>query len=272
MGAKTPDTSKASQITADASVKAAEIQAASEKENRALQGSIFDKQIGYLNDQDVYNRGITQQNQANYNPYIQQGSQALSSLSGAVNDPNSWANQSFTGDNLAEDPGYQFRLQQGQNGLNNSLAAKGGLLSGAALKATDQYNQGFASDEFNNAYSRFTNDKNNRISTLSNIANMGLQGAAGFAGGSPASTTGAQLSNVASQYSNNLGNIIQNGANAQSNNVLSTANAQAQLAMAGQARGASPLAGAASGAAAGASFGPWGALAGGVIGGLSSLL
>jgi hypothetical protein len=37
------------------------------------------------------------------------------------------------------DPGYQFRLQQGQDALQNSAAARGGLLSGGTAKALSDY-------------------------------------------------------------------------------------------------------------------------------------
>jgi hypothetical protein len=59
--------------------------------------------------------------------------------------------------NLADvqnDPGYQFNLAQGQQGLDRAAAAGGGLFSGAALKAASQYNQDFANNYYNQAYSR----------------------------------------------------------------------------------------------------------------------
>lgn len=283
MSSKGPDTTGASKITADASIKAAELQSASEAENRALQERLYNQQLNFLNQDQEYNRGITQQNQANYNPYIQAGQGGLNTLTSEINDPNSQLNQKFTGADLMNDPGYQFRLGQGQNTLNKSLAASSGLLSGNALRASQALGQGMASDEYNNAYSRFTNDKNNRYSMLSSLAGMGLQGASGFAGGSPQSQSGAQLSNLTSQYGSNLGNIISSGANNQSNILMSNANAQAQLLM-GQGAGGgglkSGLTGALGGAATGAKIGSivpgigtmFGAAAGGIMGGLAGLL
>ena len=55
---------------------------------------------------------------------------------------------------LATDPGYQFRVQQGNNALTAALASRGMLNSGAALKEAMRMNQGYASDEFQNAYNR----------------------------------------------------------------------------------------------------------------------
>lgn len=65
--------------------------------------------------------------------------------------------QSF---NFQADPGYQFRLQQGQDSVQASAAARGMGLSGATLKALAKYGQGAASDEYQNAYSRYNNDRN----------------------------------------------------------------------------------------------------------------
>jgi hypothetical protein len=55
---------------------------------------------------------------------------------------------------MREDPSYQFRLQQGERGINRSAAAGSGLLSGATMKALTRYNQDFASNEFQNSFNR----------------------------------------------------------------------------------------------------------------------
>ncbi len=51
---------------------------------------------------------------------------------------------------LEATPGYQFRMSQGQTGVQNLLSSKGGLKSGAAMKALSDYAQGTASQEFGN--------------------------------------------------------------------------------------------------------------------------
>jgi hypothetical protein len=55
---------------------------------------------------------------------------------------------------LNMDPGYAFRLSEGQKGLERTAAARGGLISGGALKAAQRYGQDMASQEFGNAYNR----------------------------------------------------------------------------------------------------------------------
>ncbi len=52
---------------------------------------------------------------------------------------------------LAGTPGYQFTLDQGMQGLQNSLAARGGAMGGNALKAIMGYGQGLASTNFQQA-------------------------------------------------------------------------------------------------------------------------
>lgn len=76
-------------------------------------------------------------------PYRQAGLGALSSL----------ASGDFA-KNMEMDPGYQFRLKQGQGALESSAAARGGLNSGATMKALQRYGQDFASNEYQNAYNR----------------------------------------------------------------------------------------------------------------------
>lgn len=52
------------------------------------------------------------------------------------------------------EPGYQFRLQSGEDALQNSAAAKGILRTGGTLKDLINYGQNFASQEYNNVYNR----------------------------------------------------------------------------------------------------------------------
>lgn len=65
----------------------------------------------------------------------------------------------FTMADFEEDPGYKFRLEQGQKGLERSAAARGGLLSGRAAKDMAAYSQGMGSQEYGRASDRFTADR-----------------------------------------------------------------------------------------------------------------
>jgi len=67
--------------------------------------------------------------------------------------------RNFTMQDYQADPGYQFRLDQGNKAINNSAAARGGLLSGATLKAIAEYNSGAASQEYGAAQGRFAGNQ-----------------------------------------------------------------------------------------------------------------
>lgn len=73
-------------------------------------------------------------------------------------DPNSLL-QDFNKTQMEEDPGYAFRLAEGQKAIERSTAARGGLQSGAALKAAARYGQEMGSQEYQNAYNRFMTTK-----------------------------------------------------------------------------------------------------------------
>jgi len=59
-----------------------------------------------------------------------------------------------TAESVLNEPGYQFRSQQGQDALQRSAASKGLLRSGGTLKDLIQYGQNFASNEYNNSFQR----------------------------------------------------------------------------------------------------------------------
>ena len=113
-------------------------------------------------------------------PWRQAGLNALAQIRGG-----------FTGKvDLAQDPGYAFRLAEGQKALERSAAARGGLLSGATLRGTQRFGQELASQEYQNAYNRALTQYN----TLANLAGVGQTTASGMA--SQAGQLGANLGNL----------------------------------------------------------------------------
>ena len=93
------------------------------------------------------------------------------------------------------DPGYQWRLQQGAQGVMNTAAAGSGSLSGPALKALMEYNQGAASGEYGAAFDRFQTQQGNIFQRLSSIAQVGQNAAAGV-GAQGVATAGNIGSNI----------------------------------------------------------------------------
>lgn len=95
-------------------------------------------------------------------PYEAAGGAALSSIQNYANDPNNFKAEGYGGPtqfdpssvNVMNDPGYAFRMQQGQQALDNSAAQKGALHSGAQQKALLEYGQNLGSQEYANAYKR----------------------------------------------------------------------------------------------------------------------
>lgn len=71
------------------------------------------------------------------------------------------------------DPGYAFRLQQGQMANQRASNLAGGLIGGNALKGMQDYTQGMASQEYGNAFNRFQTQRGNIYNTLASIAGIG---------------------------------------------------------------------------------------------------
>jgi hypothetical protein len=89
------------------------------------------------------------------------------------------------GYNFKTDPGYEFRLGEGQRVLERGASAAGGLLSGGYARRAIRYGQDYASNEYNNVYNR-----------IANIAGLG-QVSAGQSGNA-ALYAGAQMGSAAS--------------------------------------------------------------------------
>jgi hypothetical protein len=131
---------------------------------------------------------------------------------------------------LQATPGYQFQLEQGLQGVNNSAAARGGLLSGANMKAINDYAQGQASTGYASAWERAQNAYTNafgrnqqKFTNLQSMANNG-QNAAEFQG-KAALNTGNQLAGASTNYGNNMGNLALGQGQNQANMINGIGNA-----------------------------------------------
>jgi len=81
---------------------------------------------------------------ADYAPYRQAGTQAVGQMSNLLANPNS----------ITQDPGYQFGLDQGVQGVDRSAASKGSLYSGATLKALQRYGTDYGTTKLNDTFNR----------------------------------------------------------------------------------------------------------------------
>lgn len=81
--------------------------------------------------------------------------------------------RSFGLADFQQDPGYQFRMNQGTEAIQNSAAARGGLFSGNTGRALAEYGQNFASNEYQNAYNRYNNDRSTNFNRFASLAGLG---------------------------------------------------------------------------------------------------
>lgn len=127
-------------------------------------------------------------------PYAAAGAQAVGQLQTGLA-PGGNLSKTFTAADMdANDPGYEFRLQQGQQALERQAAARGGVQGGGLLKSLTDYEQGAASSEYQNAFQRFTTQQQNSVNNLQKLADQG-QTAATTQGGNTtqAAQYGGQL-------------------------------------------------------------------------------
>lgn len=174
--------------------------------------------------QQVYNTEKT-----NAQPYLNSGSSALSTLNSdlpsltAGFDPTSAGLPStfgYTGSDFTQDPGYQFALQQGNQAIQRSAAARGGDVSGGALKALDAYTVGMADQDYGNAYNRalgtyqqnysnayntYETNQTNQFNRLQALSNQGLSAA------TLSNNAGQSAANSAGQYMIGEGNALAAG-------------------------------------------------------------
>jgi len=141
-----------------------------------------------------------------YAPYRQAGYNALTQMQA----PSFY--KDFKYSNMTSDPGYSFRLNQGQKAINNSAAARGGLQSGKALKAAAAYGQEMGSQEYNNAYSRYMQSKTQNFNQYATISGLGQ-------------TANAATTASGTNAANNNALYAINNATNQGNSYLASANA-----------------------------------------------
>lgn len=118
----------------------------------------------------------------------------------------------FTGADLANDPGYQFRLREGQAALDRSASARGGMYSGAQLKALNRYGQDFASNEFTNAFNRNLANRQSLFNMLSGISGTGQVSA-------------QQIGQQGMQLGRDIGSNLMGAGNARASGYLARGNA-----------------------------------------------
>jgi len=178
-------------------------------------------------------REIWEKQQADYKPYLEQGTYGINTLgslmksgSGQLNNPfdTYLASKGLAGGQFdTSNPAYQFQLKQGQQALDRSSAARGMGASGAQMKAAQQYGQGLASQEYDKQYNRASSEFGDYFNRLAGLAQGGQQAAGSMAqaGGQYAAGSGNTLGNL----SNAQTGILGQQANARASGYTANANA-----------------------------------------------
>lgn len=161
---------------------------------------------------DMYN-----QSRKDQMPWLKAGKgglNALMALQGFTQDDKGQWSQSPNASSLAQmqmqmDPGYKFRLAQGMDSVQNSAAARGGLLSGNTLKALTDYSQNTASNEYMNAFNRLAGISGTGQAQANSLATLGAN-TAGNVGNNMLNAGQARASGYAGR-SNAVNGFIDNG-------------------------------------------------------------
>lgn len=160
-----------------ASRRAADAQVQSAAEAARLQREMFDRQVQL---QEPFRQGgITSQNRI----------MELLGLGGDANsgDYGRYA-RDFSMNDFEADPGYAFRLSEGNKALERSAAARGMVMSGSMFKGAQRFGQDLASQEYQNAFNRYQVNRSNQLNPLQSLMGSGqtatntLTGAAGDLG------------------------------------------------------------------------------------------
>jgi len=148
-----------------------------------------------------------QQTRTDQMPWLKAGETALNQLA-----PLAANYQKFGYSDMTADPGYGFRLAEGQKALNQQAAARGGLISGNALKAAASYGQQMGSQEYQNAFNRYQTERQAQLGPLQSLAGVGQ-------------TTATNLGQTGASNAANVGNLITGGAAASAAGQVGAANA-----------------------------------------------
>lgn len=114
------------------------------------------------------NREIYEQSRRDAQPWHQAGVNALNNLQTHIDN----GMQPFTAEDMYNDPGYAFRLDEANKQIHKSLAARG-KYGPAAMREMGRYFQGLASQEYGAAHDRNRQNYLDRLGALQNLSGAG---------------------------------------------------------------------------------------------------
>jgi hypothetical protein len=126
-----------------------------------------------------------------------------------------YASAEFGMDKFTADPGYAFRVSEGMKALDRTAAARGGLISGSALRGATRYGQEMGSQEYQNAFNRYQTARTNTLNPFQSLAGV-------------AQSSANTLTGAAGTLGQNIGSNIIGAGNAAAAGQVGSANAIAQ--------------------------------------------
>lgn len=144
-------------------------------------------------------------------PFREAGITALNKLTPLATEYTPFGMQQFQAD-----PGYGFRMSEGMKALEGSAAARGGLLSGNALRGIQRFGQDLASQEFQNAFNRYGVERERRLNPLQSLAGFGQ-------------TTSRELGAAGTGFANRMSDIGMNQAAVAGNAGMARASAYGDM-------------------------------------------
>lgn len=157
-----------------------------------------------------FQNGVWSGTQTAEQPYQQLGQTSANNLSNLLK-------QGFQAPTLQQaenTPGYQFRLQQGTNAIDENAAATGNLMSGNTGKALQDYGQGLAQSTYQQDYQNALNTYMTNYQSLMGGTQIGQNST-------------AQLGQFGQAASQNMSNLDLTGGQQQANQINNAAAARA---------------------------------------------
>lgn len=165
---------------------------------------------------------LLKQQRADQQPWLDAGKASLAQIASGTAAGGRLV-KPFSLADFAADPGYQFRLSEGEKGIQRAASGGSGLYSGATLKALARFNQDTASGEYGNAYNRYNTDQSNQFNRLASIAGLG-QTATNQVGQAGQSAYGT-IASAGQNASNNISQNLIGAGNARASGYVGGANA-----------------------------------------------
>ena len=188
-------------MASSAADKASKTQAQAADKATELQERMYEE--GVKRQQPFYDAGITGQNRL-------MDLLGLSKNKGAAGYGS--LTKAFGMDDFQADPGYAFRMKEGLKSLDQQAAARGGLISGNALRGAQQYGQELGSQEYQNAYNRYQTNRANVLNPLQSLLGQGQ-------------STANTLGSAGQTYATNAGNTMMAAGNARASGYTGSADA-----------------------------------------------